>query len=119
MLEAIITEIDLCQRLGETELADVFQAEKDKIEKQNLSCGPAALVCFKNVYIKFPDQFEVAIDPFVDLGVLTLACFQAHGICLSQLCILCFLQKNRSLFDCLMFRKIVEIAIIGTYPFVA
>lgn len=33
MLEAIITEIDLCQRLGETELADVFQAEKDKIEK--------------------------------------------------------------------------------------
>ena len=50
MLEAIITEIDLCQRLGETELADVFQAEKDKIEKQNLSCGPAALVCFKNVW---------------------------------------------------------------------
>ena len=33
MLEAIITEIDLCKRLGETELAAVFQTEKDKIEK--------------------------------------------------------------------------------------
>lgn len=33
MLEAIITEIDLCKRLGEAELAAAFQAEKDKIEK--------------------------------------------------------------------------------------
>ena len=33
MLEAITTEIDLCKRLGETELAAVFQTEKDKIEK--------------------------------------------------------------------------------------
>ena len=33
MLEAIITEIDLCKRLGEAELAAAFQAEKDRIEK--------------------------------------------------------------------------------------
>ena len=33
MLGAIITEIDLCKRLGGTELAAVFQTEKDKIEK--------------------------------------------------------------------------------------
>ena len=32
-LEAITTEIDLCKRLGGTELAAVFQTEKDKIEK--------------------------------------------------------------------------------------
>ncbi len=33
MLEVIITEIDLCKRLGEAELAAAFQAEKDRIEK--------------------------------------------------------------------------------------
>lgn len=33
MLEAIVTEIDLCKSLGEAELAAVFQAEKDKVEK--------------------------------------------------------------------------------------
>lgn len=74
---------------------------------------------FKNIHIKFPDQFGVAVDPFVDFGVFALVCIQAHGICLRQFCISRVLQKSRSLFDCLMFRKIVEIAIIGTYPFVA
>jgi len=32
-LGAITTEIDLCKRLGGTELAAVFQTEKDKIDK--------------------------------------------------------------------------------------
>lgn len=35
---------------------------------------------FKNIHIKFPDQFEVAVDPFVDFGVLVLVCLQAYGI---------------------------------------
>ena len=34
MLEAINTEIDLCKRLGKTELAAIFQTEKEKIEEQ-------------------------------------------------------------------------------------
>ena len=33
ILEAIITEIDLCKRLGQVELAAAFQAEKERIEK--------------------------------------------------------------------------------------
>ncbi|MCI8423947.1 MAG: hypothetical protein HFF50_10555 [Lawsonibacter sp.] len=32
MLEAITAEIDLCQKNGETELAALFQAEKDHIQ---------------------------------------------------------------------------------------
>ena len=32
MLKAISTEIDLCKKFGEFELADMFQAEKDRIE---------------------------------------------------------------------------------------